>query len=78
MQTYMYMVCVPCRRELDELEELQKRERDCLEMVKEYAVNVYQAHRLHHLISTKQVGLGTLLHIFDIDRHRTILNVDSF
>ncbi|XP_045888711.1 spermatogenesis-associated protein 17 isoform X2 [Micropterus dolomieu] len=42
------------RRELDELEELQKRERDCLEMVKEYAVKVYQAHRLHHLISTKQ------------------------
>ncbi len=53
----MYGVCVPCRRELDELEELQKRERDCLEMVKEQTAKVYQAHRLHHLLSTKQVGL---------------------
>ncbi|KAM7406315.1 hypothetical protein PAMP_000700 [Pampus punctatissimus] len=42
------------RRELDELEELQKRERDCLEMVKEQTAKVYQAHRLHHLLSTKQ------------------------
>ncbi|XP_029282467.1 LOW QUALITY PROTEIN: spermatogenesis-associated protein 17 [Cottoperca gobio] len=42
------------RRELDELEELQKRERDCLEMVKKQTAKVYQAHRLHHLISTKQ------------------------
>ncbi|XP_031702166.1 spermatogenesis-associated protein 17 isoform X2 [Anarrhichthys ocellatus] len=42
------------RMELDELEELQKRERDCLEMVKEQTAKVYQAHRLHHLLSTKQ------------------------
>ncbi|XP_040896493.1 spermatogenesis-associated protein 17 [Toxotes jaculatrix] len=42
------------RRELDELEELQKRERDCLEMIKEQTAKVYQAHRLHHLLSTKQ------------------------
>ncbi|XP_044058727.1 spermatogenesis-associated protein 17 isoform X2 [Siniperca chuatsi] len=42
------------RRELDELEKLQKRERDCLEMVKEQTAMVYQAHRLHHLLSTKQ------------------------
>ncbi|XP_008287176.1 spermatogenesis-associated protein 17 [Stegastes partitus] len=42
------------RRELDELEELQKRERDCLAMVKEQTAKVYQAHRLHHLVSTKQ------------------------
>ncbi|XP_051235559.1 spermatogenesis-associated protein 17 isoform X2 [Dicentrarchus labrax] len=42
------------RRELDELEELQKRERDCLEMVKEQTAKVYQAYRLHHLLSTKQ------------------------
>ncbi|XP_070766299.1 spermatogenesis-associated protein 17 [Enoplosus armatus] len=42
------------RRELDELEELQKRERVCLEMVKEQTAKVYQAHRLHHLLSTKQ------------------------
>ncbi|TMS13055.1 hypothetical protein E3U43_018130 [Larimichthys crocea] len=42
------------RQELDELEELQKRERDCLEMVKEQTAKVYQAYRLHHLLSTKQ------------------------
>ncbi|KAI3377773.1 hypothetical protein L3Q82_008920, partial [Scortum barcoo] len=42
------------RRELDELEELQRRERNCLEMVKEQTAKVYQAHRLHHLLSTKQ------------------------
>ncbi|XP_022600393.1 spermatogenesis-associated protein 17 [Seriola dumerili] len=42
------------RRELDELEELQKRERDCLDMIKEQTVKLYQAHRLHHLLSTKQ------------------------
>ncbi|XP_068450357.1 spermatogenesis-associated protein 17 isoform X2 [Clinocottus analis] len=42
------------RMELDELEELQKRERDCLEMVKEQTAKIYQAHRLHHLLSTKQ------------------------
>lgn len=42
------------RRELDELEELQRRERDCREMVKEQTAKVYQAHRLHHLLSTKQ------------------------
>ncbi|XP_071346179.1 spermatogenesis-associated protein 17 isoform X2 [Trachinotus anak] len=42
------------RRELDELEELQRRERNCLEMIKEQTAKVYQAHRLHHLLSTKQ------------------------
>ncbi|XP_070692115.1 spermatogenesis-associated protein 17 [Pempheris klunzingeri] len=42
------------RMELDELKELQKRERDCLEMVKEQTAKVYQAHRFHHLLSTKQ------------------------
>uniref|UniRef100_A0A673BUR0 Spermatogenesis associated 17 n=1 Tax=Sphaeramia orbicularis TaxID=375764 RepID=A0A673BUR0_9TELE len=42
------------RRELAELEELQKRERSCLQMVKQQRVKVFQAHRLHHLISTKQ------------------------
>ncbi|KAK9542577.1 hypothetical protein VZT92_000425 [Zoarces viviparus] len=42
------------RMELDELEELQKRERDCLEMVREQTAKVYQTQRLHHLISTKQ------------------------
>ncbi|XP_029950169.1 spermatogenesis-associated protein 17 [Salarias fasciatus] len=42
------------RRELDELEELEKRERSCLEKIKEQTAKVYQAHRLHHLLSTKQ------------------------
>ncbi|XP_037645565.1 spermatogenesis-associated protein 17 [Sebastes umbrosus] len=42
------------RMELGELEELQKRERDCVEMVKEQTAKVYQAHRLHHLLSTEQ------------------------
>ncbi|XP_037553447.1 spermatogenesis-associated protein 17 [Nematolebias whitei] len=42
------------RRELDEIQELQRREREYLKMVKEQTAEVYQAHRLHHLISTKQ------------------------
>lgn len=42
------------RKDLDEVEELQRRERKCLEMVKEQTAKVYQAHRLHHLVSTKQ------------------------
>ncbi|XP_071778090.2 spermatogenesis-associated protein 17 [Centroberyx gerrardi] len=42
------------RRGLDELEELQKRERDCLEMEREQAAKIYQAQRLHYLLSTKQ------------------------
>ncbi|KAK7913338.1 hypothetical protein WMY93_013549 [Mugilogobius chulae] len=42
------------RKDLDELEELQTRERKCLEMVKEQTTQIYQAHRLHHLLSTKQ------------------------
>lgn len=71
--------------ELGELEELQKRERDCVEMVKEQTAKVYQAHRLHHLLSTEQVGLQENTHnltdqyiykyIFD---QRPILNCDSF
>ncbi|XP_024862236.1 spermatogenesis-associated protein 17 isoform X2 [Kryptolebias marmoratus] len=42
------------RRELDEIQEVQRRERECLKMVKEQTARVYKAHRLHHLISTKQ------------------------
>ncbi|XP_068171256.1 spermatogenesis-associated protein 17 [Antennarius striatus] len=42
------------RRELDEFQELQKRERDCLQMVKEQKAKVLQAQRLHYLLSTKQ------------------------
>ncbi|KAM9410297.1 spermatogenesis-associated protein 17 [Pholidichthys leucotaenia] len=42
------------RREVDELEEFQKREQACVEMVNEQKARVYQAHRLHHLLSTQQ------------------------
>ncbi|KAM6943620.1 spermatogenesis-associated protein 17 [Xenentodon cancila] len=42
------------RRKLDDFEELQKRERECLEMVNQQTAKVYQAQRLHHLLSTKQ------------------------
>lgn len=42
------------KRELIELEELQKRERSCLEKMKEQTAKVHQAHRLHHLLSTEQ------------------------
>uniref|UniRef100_A0A3Q3VXS1 Spermatogenesis associated 17 n=1 Tax=Mola mola TaxID=94237 RepID=A0A3Q3VXS1_MOLML len=44
------------RRELDELAVLQKRERDCLQMVEEQTAKFYQAHRLHYLLSTKLNG----------------------
>ncbi|KAM9765099.1 spermatogenesis-associated protein 17 isoform 1-T2 [Menidia menidia] len=42
------------RRELDEIEVLQKKEREYLQLVKEKTEKISQAHRLHHLISTKQ------------------------
>ncbi|XP_061881783.1 spermatogenesis-associated protein 17 isoform X1 [Entelurus aequoreus] len=42
------------RKEMDELEELQKRERSCLKKVNEQKSKVYQAYRWHHLLSTKQ------------------------
>lgn len=62
LQKYLLLLCFLFRRELDEFEELQKRERDCLEMIKEQTAKVYQAHRLHHLLSTKQVSLQELKH----------------
>ncbi|CAG5853674.1 unnamed protein product [Menidia menidia] len=42
------------QRELDEIEVLQKKEREYLQLVKEKTEKISQAHRLHHLISTKQ------------------------
>lgn len=42
--------------ELDELEDLQKRERDYVQMLEEQSAKAYEAYRLHHLLSTKQVG----------------------
>ncbi|XP_019746367.1 spermatogenesis-associated protein 17 isoform X2 [Hippocampus comes] len=40
--------------EMDQLEELQKKERVCLKKVKEQKAKLYQAYRWHHLLSTKR------------------------
>nr|XP_054587850.1 LOW QUALITY PROTEIN: spermatogenesis-associated protein 17 [Nothobranchius furzeri] len=42
------------RKEVDETVELLQRRKNYQEMVKEQQARVYQAHRLHHLLSTKQ------------------------
>ncbi|KAL6113283.1 spata17 [Pungitius sinensis] len=42
------------RMELAEIEKLRRRERHCLDVVKEQTAKVYQAHRFHHLLSTSQ------------------------
>ncbi|XP_057707955.1 spermatogenesis-associated protein 17 [Corythoichthys intestinalis] len=42
------------RREMDELEELQKKERICLKKLNEQKAKMYQAYRWHHVLSTKQ------------------------
>ncbi|XP_047219642.1 spermatogenesis-associated protein 17 [Girardinichthys multiradiatus] len=42
------------RKELDEIEEAQKREKEYQAAVKEQKTKIYQAHQLHHLLSTKQ------------------------
>ncbi|KAM4593983.1 spermatogenesis-associated protein 17 isoform 1-T1 [Odontesthes bonariensis] len=42
------------RRELDEIEELQTKEKEYLQMIREKTAKVTQAQRLHHLLSTKQ------------------------
>ncbi|KAM9855648.1 spermatogenesis-associated protein 17-like [Aulostomus maculatus] len=44
----------PVRRAIDELDKLLKRQRDCLERVKEQAAKMRQAQRSHHLLSTLQ------------------------
>lgn len=54
---HLCMFCVSCRREVDEFVEHREREREHLEMMKQQTSNIYQTHRLHHLLSTKQVGL---------------------
>ncbi|XP_032415840.1 spermatogenesis-associated protein 17 [Xiphophorus hellerii] len=43
------------RKELDEIEKGQTREKEYLEATIEQKTKAYQAYRLHHLISTKQV-----------------------
>ncbi|RVE74707.1 hypothetical protein OJAV_G00024610 [Oryzias javanicus] len=42
------------RIELDEICDLQKKERESLKMIQEQTAKVYQAHRLHYLLSTEQ------------------------
>ncbi|XP_077446786.1 spermatogenesis-associated protein 17 isoform X1 [Stigmatopora argus] len=42
------------RREMDELEELQKKERICLKKLNDQKAKMYQAYRWHHVLSTKQ------------------------
>ncbi|XP_038163563.1 spermatogenesis-associated protein 17 [Cyprinodon tularosa] len=43
------------RKELDEIEEAQKKEREHLKAVKEQTTKLYQAHKLHHLMGTSQI-----------------------
>ncbi|KAM8894229.1 spermatogenesis-associated protein 17 isoform 1-T2 [Spinachia spinachia] len=42
------------RMQLAEIEELRRRERHCLDIVREQTAKAYQAHRFHHLLSTSQ------------------------
>ncbi|XP_013880496.1 spermatogenesis-associated protein 17 isoform X2 [Austrofundulus limnaeus] len=51
------------RRELDEIQDFQEKEREHLKMVKEQTAKIYQAHRLHHLMSTKQTDNLTKNHL---------------
>lgn len=48
---------VVLRMELDELEDMQRRERDYVQMMEEESAKNYEAYRLHHLLSTKQVSV---------------------
>ncbi|KAM9810481.1 spermatogenesis-associated protein 17-like [Neosynchiropus ocellatus] len=41
------------RRELNQLEELHMRERECLEEIKERKAKIYNAHHMHHHLSTR-------------------------
>lgn len=53
----MFLCDVSLRMELDELEEFQRRERDYVQMMEEQSAKTYEAYRLHHLLSTKQVSV---------------------
>lgn len=71
---WKYMGFYVCRRrEMDEFEELQRRERDCLKKVEEQTAKVHQAHRLHHLLSTKQVGVQQQNHVHRWQMSRLVL-----
>lgn len=52
---------------MDEFEELQRRERDCLRKLEEQTAKIHQAHRLHHLLSTKQVGAQQQNHLHSLN-----------
>lgn len=51
------MCDVVLRMELDELEDMQRREREYVQMMEEESAKNYEAYRLHHLLSTKQVSV---------------------
>lgn len=53
----MFVYDVVLRMELDELEDMQRRERDYVQMMEEESAKAYEAYRLHHLLSTKQVSV---------------------
>lgn len=51
------MFDVILRMELDEVEDMQRREREYVQMMEEDLAKTYEAYRLHHLLSTKQVSV---------------------
>ncbi|XP_076012136.1 spermatogenesis-associated protein 17 [Genypterus blacodes] len=54
---YLEEICLKnefLRREMDEFEELQRIERECMNVVNHQKAMIYEAHRSHHLVSTKQ------------------------
>lgn len=59
----MFLCDVSLRMELDELEEFQKREREFVQMMEEQSAKTYEAYRLHHLLSTKQVSVEQRDHV---------------
>ena len=48
------------RKKMDKLEDVHRRERENLQMMEEQRERAYQAYRLHHLLSTKQVCIHLL------------------
>lgn len=54
--------------ELDKLEEFQKRERDYVQMMEEQSAKTYEAYRLHHLLSTKQVSVEHYIFIWNTNK----------
>lgn len=64
----MFLCDVSLRMELDELEDFQKRERDYVQMMEEQSAKTYEAYRLHHLLSTKQVSVEQHEHVWNTNK----------